>query len=315
MGCSERKTALLRLARRASTAAVFLALIADATPVRAQDDAPVQIRATAVNGSVHMLTGRGGNMAVSTGEQGVFLVDDQFAPLTPKIEAALREIRDEPVRFVLNTHWHRDHTGGNENLGKAGAVIVAHGNVRQRLSLEQLKPPQKGKVATYPPEALPIITFVSEVTFHLNGEEVHVFHVPNAHTDGDAVVHFKGSNAIHAGDIFFNGIYPYIDVDSGGGIDGMIAAQDQILGIAGPDVRIIPGHGPLGDASALRAARDMLATVRDRVHAARAAGGSVDAFVASKPLADLDDKWGGGFMKAERFVRIIWGDLDRGRAP
>lgn len=303
MGGSEQRIARVRRVYRVSTLSALLALVAAAMPVGAQDFASVQIRAIKLNGSVHLLTGRGGNMAVSAGEQGVFLVDDQFAPLTPKIEAALREIRDEPVRFVLNTHWHSDHTGGNANLGQTGALIVAHGNVRQRLSPEQ------------PEEALPIITFTSEVTFHLNGEEVHVFHVPNAHTDGDAVVHFKGSNVIHAGDIFFNGIYPYIDVDSGGGIDGMIAAQDQILGLARPDSQIIPGHGPLSDASGLRAARDMLATVRDRVRAARAAGDSVDAFVASQPLADLDDDWGGGFMEAERFLRIVWRDLARQKTP
>jgi glyoxylase-like metal-dependent hydrolase (beta-lactamase superfamily II) len=282
-----------------------LALVAGAIPIGAQDFASVQIRATKLNGSVYLLTGRGGNMAVSAGEQGVFLVDDQFAPLTPKIEAALRKIRNEPVRFVLNTHWHPDHTGGNENLGAAGALIVSHRNVRQRLSQKQPEPP----------ESLPIITFTSEVTFHLNGEEVHVFHVPNAHTDGDAIVHFKGSNVIHAGDIFFNGIYPFIDVDNGGGIDGMIAAQDQILGLARPDSQIVPGHGPLSDADGLRAARDMLANVRDRVRAARAAGDSVDAFIASKPLADLDDEWGDGFMETERFLRIVWRDLARSKAP
>jgi glyoxylase-like metal-dependent hydrolase (beta-lactamase superfamily II) len=215
----------------------------------------------------------------------------------------------------LNTHWHRDHTGGNENLGKAGAVIVAHGNVRERLLLEQSKPPKSGRVASYPPEALPILTFDSEVSFHLNGEEVQVFHVPHAHTDGDAVVHFKGSNVIHAGDIFFNGIYPFIDVDSGGSIDGMIAAQDRILGIAGPDTRIIPGHGALSDASGLRAFRDMLVTVRKRVRIARSDGNNLDAFVASKPLADLDDSWGGGFMDPERFVRIVWHDLERAKTP
>jgi glyoxylase-like metal-dependent hydrolase (beta-lactamase superfamily II) len=288
-----------------STLSAVLALVAGAIPIGAQDFASVQIRATKLNGSVYLLTGRGGNMAVSAGEQGVFLVDDQFAPLTPKIEAALRKIRNEPVRFVLNTHWHPDHTGGNENLGAAGALIVSHGNVRQRLSQKQPEPP----------ESLPIITFTSEVTFHLNGEEVHVFHVPNAHTDGDAIVHFKGSNVIHAGDIFFNGIYPFIDVDNGGGIDGMIAAQDQILGLARPDSQIVPGHGPLSDADGLRAARDMLANVRDRVRAAHAAGDSVDAFIASKPLADLDDEWGDGFMETERFLRIVWRDLDRPKAP
>ncbi len=302
---SEQRIARTRRVCRVSTLSAVLALVAGAIPIGAQDFASVQIRATKLNGSVYLLTGRGGNMAVSAGEQGVFLVDDQFAPLTPKIEAALRKIRNEPVRFVLNTHWHPDHTGGNEKLGAAGALIVSHGNVRQRLSQKQPEPP----------ESLPIITFTSEVTFHLNGEEVHVFHVPNAHTDGDAIVHFKGSNVIHAGDIFFNGIYPFIDVDNGGGIDGMIAAQDQVLDLARPDSQIVPGHGPLSDADGLRAARDMLADVRDRVRAARAAGDSVDAFIASKPLADLDDEWGDGFMETERFLRIVWRDLARSKAP
>ncbi len=315
MGQPDSRIDLKRLAGRIGTFSALLALVAGVAPTAARGENSIEIRAAKVNGNVHMLTGRGGNMAVSIGEQGVFLVDDQFAPLTPKIEAAIRAIRDEPVRFVLNTHWHRDHTGGNENLGKAGAVIVAHGNVRRRLIMEQLKPQRAGRIATYPPEALPIITFTSEMTFHLNGEDVHVFHVPSAHTDGDVVVHFQGSNTIHAGDIFFNGTYPYIDVDSGGGVDGMITAQNQILDIAGPDTQIIPGHGPLSDATGLRAARDMLVRVRERVRAALAAGGSADAFIASKPLADLNDQWGGGFMDSERFLRIVWRDLDRQKTP
>ena len=202
-------------------------LAAAASPILAQDRdfASVEIASKPIRGGIYLLTGRGGNMAVSAGEDGVFLVDDQYAPLTEKITAAIRQIQDEPVRFVVNTHWHGDHTGGNENLGEAGAVIVAHGNVRLRLSVEQFQKMRERTIPASPEGALPVITFTDAVTFYLNGESVHVFHVPPAHTDGDSVVHFQGADVLHAGDIFFNGTYPFIDIDSGGSIEGMIISR------------------------------------------------------------------------------------------
>jgi glyoxylase-like metal-dependent hydrolase (beta-lactamase superfamily II) len=288
-------------------------LAAAATPVHAQDRdlASVEIRSKLIRGSIHLLTGAGGNMAVSAGEDGVFLVDDQFAPLTEKISAAIREIRDEPVRFVVNTHWHGDHTGGNENLGDAGAVIVAHGAVRRRLSVEQFQKMRKRTIPASPRGALPVITFSDAVTFHLNGENVHVFHVPPAHTDGDAVVHFQESDVLHTGDVFFNGTYPFIDVDSGGSIEGMIDAQERILSLCGDDSVIIPGHGPISNAAELRGARDMLRKVGDRVRSAIAKGMTLEQLIAGDPLADLDRAWGGGFIDTSQMLAIVHADLSR----
>jgi glyoxylase-like metal-dependent hydrolase (beta-lactamase superfamily II) len=284
---------------------------ASSTLAQDRDFESVNIVVRPIRGGIHMLTGSGGNMAVSAGEDGGFLVDDQYAPLTEKIAAAIREIRDEPVRFVVNTHWHGDHTGGNENLGEAGAVIVAHGNVRQRLSVEQLQKMRGLAVPASPPAALPVITFTDSVTFHLNGEAIHVFHVPPAHTDGDSIVHFLGSDVVHAGDILFNGTYPFIDVDSGGSLEGMIAAQERILALCGDDTVIIPGHGPLANAAALRENRQMLVTVRDRIRSAIASGTTLETLLANDPLADLNARWGGGFIGPSQMLTIVYADLSR----
>jgi len=287
----------------------LLALLLLPTRAVAQDFEAVKIETIPLADGLHMLTGRGGNLAVSTGADGVFLVDDQFAPLTEKIRAAISEISGAPLRFVVNTHWHGDHTGGNENLGKAGAIIVAHENVRARMSVEQFQAAFNRTVPAAPAAALPVITFRSDVTFHLNGQDVHVFHVDPAHTDGDSIVHFRGANAIHMGDTFFNGNYPYIDLGSGGSVDGVVAAADRALELADAETRIVPGHGPLGDRAALVSYRDMLAGVRERVRELIAQGKSVDEVVEARPTAAFDAKWGGGFMKPDVFTRIVYSSL------
>lgn len=284
----------------------FAAALLAPSAARAQDLSGVQVRTEHVAGAVHVLTGAGGNVAVVAGADGVFLVDDQYAPLTERIRAAVARISPAAVRFVLNTHWHGDHTGGNENLGKAGVLIVAHDNVRTRMSADQFMNNLSDTVKASPRAALPVVTFTEAVTFHLNGEEVHAFHVAPAHTDGDAVVHFRRADVVHMGDTYFNGFYPYIDLSSGGSVEGMIAAADRVLAMAGERTRIIPGHGPVSGRAELRAYRDVLATVRDRVRALAREGKTLEQVLAARPSAEFDARWGQGFMKPGSFVRIVY---------
>jgi len=284
-----------------------------ATPILAQpqDFSRVEIETVPVADGVYMLVGEGGNIGVSAGEDGVFLIDDQFAPLTWKIRAAIGELSNQPIRFVVNTHWHFDHTGGNENLGKRGAVIVAHDNVRKRMSVDQFLEVFGREIPASPAAALPVVTFNDTVTFHLNGQTLHTFHVDPAHTDGDSVIHFREADVIHAGDIYFNGLYPFIDTQNGGSIEGMIAAVDRILALAGEDTKIIPGHGPLSNKAEFQVYRQMLIAVRDRTQAAIQQGQSLEAFIASNPTADLDPVWGKGFLSPAQFLTIVYKDLSR----
>lgn len=271
-----------------------------ATPLAAQRDfSGVEIRTIPVADGVYMLMGSGGNIGLSVGEDGPFVVDDQFAGLTEKILAAIAAVSDGPVRFVLNTHWHGDHTGGNENFGKAGAMIVAHENVRKRLNPEEFHEVME-RSQQAPPDALPVVTFSDAVTFYWNGEEIRVFHVERAHTDGDAIIHFVNANVIHMGDTFFNGIFPFIDFASGGAIDGLIHAADRVLSMVNSNTQIIPGHGPLAKQDALLEYRNMLMTVRDGIRTMLNDGMSVDEIVAADPAAGFADSWTGN---AERMVR------------
>ena len=247
-----------------------------------------------------------GNVAVSVGEDGVAIVDDQFAPMTKRINTAVAELTDKPVRYVFNSHWHGDHTGGNRNLGKQGPVIVAHDNVRQRLSTEQFHLFFKARSAASPPEALPVITFNDSMTFYFNSDVIDVVHMPDAHTDGDAVFHFRNADVIHAGDVFINRGYPLIDIASGGSIKGQIAATNRILEMMGPDTIIMPGHGPLADKARVTAIRNMLLTAWVTVADLIIQGKTLEEIVAAKPLAELDPEWGQGFVKAKTFITIIY---------
>jgi glyoxylase-like metal-dependent hydrolase (beta-lactamase superfamily II) len=287
-------------------AGFLLALVS--TSVRAQDDwESVQIETVSVRDGLYMLVGRGGNIGLSIGADGTFLIDDQYAPLTPKIEAAIQKVTKDPVRFLVNTHWHGDHTGGNENFGKKGSIIVAHENVRRRMSVEQVREILRtDPIPASPQGALPRITFTEEVTFHWNGDTIRAFHVAPAHTDGDVIIHFQKADVIHTGDVILNGRFPFIDVDAGGNLNGIIAAGEKVLAIAKPTTKIIPGHGALATGDDVRAYRDMLVVVRDRIQKLVDQGKSADEVVAAKPTADLDAKWG---AQPERFVRGAYHSL------
>ena len=290
----------------ARSALALAGALAIALPAPAQQDfSKVAVRSEKLAETVWMLTGAGGNLAVSAGEDAVFLVDDQYAPLTEKIAAEIGRISPRPVRFVLNTHWHGDHVGGNEALGKAGAVIVAHDNTRKRLSTEQFLEMWRATVKPLPKAGLPVVTFSQDTTFHLNGEEIRAFHVPRAHTDGDVIVHFAASDVIHMGDVFWNRLYPLIDTGSGGTIDGMIAACDRALGLASAKTRIIPGHGPLGTRDDLKAYRDMLAAIAERIRKMIRDGKKLEDITASKVTADFDEVWGKGFIPPHKFAEMV----------
>lgn len=289
-----------------------LVALALAAPALAQTDfGKVQIRATELAPGVHALEGAGGTIGVSAGEDGVILIDDQYAPLTDKILFAVRQISDQPIRFVINTHFHGDHTGGNENFGGMGAWLVAHDNVRTRMSTEQFNRLFNRRTPPSPAGAWPVVTFSDNMQFFLNDHEIHVFHVENAHTDGDAIVHFRNRNVIHMGDCFWNGNYPFIDVGAGGSLRGLIRAADAALLLADGSTKIVPGHGAVGGRAELRAYRDMLAEALSRIEPLVVAGQTADEIARAKPMAEFDATWGGGFIDPDRFVQSVVDDLSR----
>ena len=270
----------------------------------AQED--VKITTTEVAKGIFMLTGKGGNIGLNIGKDATFVIDDQFAPLTGKILDAIKAAGGGKPDFLINTHYHGDHTGGNENLGRGGTLIFAQDNVRERLSAPSFIKAFKMSTPARPKAALPVVTFSEDMTFYLNGERIHAFHVAHAHTDGDSVIHFVNANVIHTGDIFFNGFYPFIDVEHGGSLAGMIAAADTILSLADDRTKIIPGHGPLGDKAQLRKYRDMLSTALGRLKNLKESGKSVEEAVAAKPLADLEGEWGKGIFTGDRWIEVIY---------
>lgn len=288
-----------------ATGLLLLALPYTSTAQEAEE-APT-IESQEVAEGIYMLVGQGGNLGLSVGKDATFLIDDQFAPLTPAIQKAIGELGGGDVDFLLNTHFHGDHTGGNENFGKAGALIFAHGNVRERLSVEQLI---SGERTPPMPEAgLPVVTFNDAIDFHINGETIHAFHVANAHTDGDSIIHFREADVFHMGDVLFSGMYPFIDVDNGGSIDGMIAALEKAVAHSRSGTRFIPGHGPLIGQAEVEEHVEMLRTVRDRVAKLKGEGESLEDIQAAAPTADLDETWGGGFMKGTDFVASVYNSL------
>jgi len=266
----------------------------------------VQIQTVKVKDGIYMLVGQGGNIGLSIGEDGVFMIDDQFAPLSEKIMAAIKELTDKPVKFLINTHWHFDHTGGNENFGKSGSIIVAHHNIYQRMSVDNFVAAFNMEVPAASKEALPVVTFNDEVTFHMNNLHIAAKHVPNAHTDGDSYITFGDQNVAHLGDLFFNGLYPFIDAGSGGSIYGMIDAIAGILPKLDEETKIIPGHGPLANKQDLQNYHDMLVGVVDALTPLAKKGLSAEDAAKQDPLKDLNDKWGKGFLQPPVFISIVY---------
>ncbi len=248
----------------------------------------------------------GGNIAISVGDDGVIMIDDSMPPFLDKLTAAIKNIDARPVNFLINTHVHGDHVGNNASFGESGTHIVAHENLRERLKEMEQDGPQ-GKQKT-PQGALPVITFSSEVTFHLNGIETQVFHVANAHTDGDAVIYFKDLNVLHTGDALFNGLFPFIDLDNGGTVKGYIAAQKKLYELANKDTVVIPGHGAIGDREALKASYEMLEEAQKAVSKLVANGKNEEEIVALKPLKKYHEKWNWGFITTEKMTRTLYKD-------
>lgn len=269
----------------------------------------VKVQTIPAGRGVYMLLGAGGNIALSVGEDFAFLVDDQFAPLTGKILAAVRQVTDKPIRFLVNTHWHGDHSGGNENMAGAGVIIVAHDNVRTRMSTAQFIAAFNMRTPPSPKAALPVVTFSESVAFYNGGEQIHVVHVPPAHTDGDAIVHFTRANTLHMGDNFFNGRYPFFDLSSGGSFEGVIGAVNAALAYVNDSTRVIPGHGPLAGKGELVAYRDVLAKIRDRVAPLIRQGKTREQVVAARPSAEWDATWGSGFMKPDVFIGMVYDSM------
>jgi glyoxylase-like metal-dependent hydrolase (beta-lactamase superfamily II) len=280
------------------TASLLLA----AAPALAHQPPPAgEIRVERIAPGIAVLFGRGGNIGVSYGADGNILIDDQYAPATARVVAAVATLDADPIRYVLNTHWHGDHTGGNENLGRAGTVIVAHDNVRLRMSMAQVV---RGEaVPASPGGALPVITFSENLTFHLNGDDIRAIHVDNAHTDGDSLIYWTRANVLHMGDTYFNGLLPFIDLDSGGSIDGAIVAVETGLSLANEETRIIPGHGPMARRADLVRYRDMLIDLRSRVGQGIAAGRTLDQIKAER----LADGYGppDGFISPDSLIETI----------
>ncbi|MBL4791172.1 MAG: MBL fold metallo-hydrolase [Kordiimonadaceae bacterium] len=252
-----------------------------------------ELKAEPLRGNVYVIFGQGGNIGVSAGEDGVFIIDDQYAPLNDRIRAAIAKISDKDIRYVINTHYHGDHTGGNEAFGKTGSVIIAHDNVRQQLTKGAFLKAFNNKMEPYSAVALPVVTFSDEMSLHLNGDDARIIHAKNGHTDGDSFIFFKETNLVHMGDLFFNGIYPFIDVDHGGSIGGMIAASDQVLAMVNDETIIIPGHGPVTDKAGLQAFKAMLTGTRDIVAKLKADGKSLEEIQAMKPFESYSENWKG----------------------
>lgn len=289
--------------------AIYLCAILSAVCLGQQDFSGVEIKTTAVAGKVYMLEGRGGNIGVSVGSDGVLIVDDQFAPLADKIKAALAKLGSDKPKFILNTHWHGDHTGGNPAFGRDG-TIIAHANVRNRLAIKQVL---FGKdVEPLPKEGLPVVTFDDSLAVHFNDEEIRVIHLPGGHTDGDCVVWFTKSNVVHMGDHMFAGMFPFVDLEHGGDVEGMARNVAKVIGEVPPDVKIIPGHGPLSTLDDLKTFHRMLVETADIVKRRIAAGKTLEQ-IKSEGLPDPWKAWGNGFIKTDAWLETVYKSVSKSR--
>jgi len=270
----------------------------------------VEFKTFQLSDTVYMLMGRGGNVGVSTGEDGLYIIDDQIRPVTEQLLQAIRKISDKPIRFVFNTHYHADHTGGNETIGAAGAVIIAHDNIRRRMTTEQVSIFMNSTTPPYAKAALPVVTFNDRMSLHLNGETATAYYVANGHTDGDSIIHFPASNVIHMGDMYFNGMYPYVDLDAGGSVEGLIMAANLALSMADESTRIIPGHGQLAMAEDLKNYRDYLVKASTNVQMLIDEDKSLEQIIAAKPTREWDETLGNVWIKPPQFVTFIYNSLE-----
>jgi glyoxylase-like metal-dependent hydrolase (beta-lactamase superfamily II) len=298
---------------RVTLAGLVLAACLGVQTQAQQDMSQVQIKTNKIANNFYTLDGNGGTIGVLTGPDGVLMVDSQFAPLADKIAAAIKQISDGRIRFLINTHVHGDHTGGNEAIGKTGAVLMAREHLRERLA--KPAPGANGQPgAPAPPAALPVVTYDAPVTIHMDGEDVQLIPVPAAHTDGDTMVYFPNANVIMIGDFYRSTGYPNIDRANGGSMNGMLAGFDAAIKLARPDTKIIPGHGAIVDKTAVAAHRDMMIAVRDKVAALVRQGKTQEEVIAAKPTADWDSKvTGATAMTADRFVGQLYQELKAGR--
>ena len=274
--------------------------------IRAQMGA-IPITVTPLVSGMAMLSGPGGNVVVQAGPDGKFVVDSFMQPAWPKLKATIDAMGPGPVALLIDTHWHLDHTDNNGNFHKAGADVLAHDNTRKRLN--EPHDLMGMHLEPVPPSARPTETFRASKTVQANGDSLELAYFPPAHTDTDIYVYFTKANVLHMGDVFFNGVYPFIDAGTGGNINGMIGGAEQGLKLANDETKVVPGHGPLGDKAALQRAHDMLVTVRDRVKALKDGKKSLAEAIAAKPTADLDAQWGKGFTQPDAFVTLVYNTL------
>jgi glyoxylase-like metal-dependent hydrolase (beta-lactamase superfamily II) len=271
-------------------------------PMPAQPEVKIETIDVAPGIYMLMLVGRGaGNVGVTVGKDGAAIIDDQFDDIAPKIRAAVTMLSEKPVSFVINTHLHGDHTGGNDAFGRSGAVIIAHENVRKRLASPQVNPSTNQTTAARAREALPVVTFANSATLHFNDDDLEFTHLPNAHTETDIVIRFRKANVLHMGDCFTGG-FPFIDGNTGGTFDGLIAGQEKVLGMIDDQTKVIRGHGPLGNKAELQAYHDMLVTVRDRITKLVKSGKSQDEVVAARPTKEFEEKYGSATFNAEQWI-------------